>query len=64
MLLLIEWQTDALNQMYPNYKVSPGVGGRMDFNPTERKLLDQVLALILILIGKRHMMNVLKIILA
>ena len=30
------WQTDALNQMYPNYKVSPGVGGRMDFNPTEK----------------------------
>jgi len=30
------WQTDALNQMYPNYKVSPGVGGRMQFNPTEK----------------------------
>ena len=30
------WQTDALNQMYPNYQVSPGVGGRMYFNPTEK----------------------------
>jgi hypothetical protein len=30
------WQTDALNQMYPNYKVSPGVGGRMQYNPTEK----------------------------
>jgi hypothetical protein len=30
------WQTDALNQMYPNYQVSSGVGGRMYFNPTEK----------------------------
>ena len=30
------WQTDALNQMFPNYQVSPGVGGQMYFNPTEK----------------------------
>jgi hypothetical protein len=33
------WQTDALNQMYPNYKVSPGVGGRMDYNQLKESLL-------------------------
>jgi hypothetical protein len=36
-----KWQTDALNQMYPNYKVSPGVGGRMQFNPTDKKFTGQ-----------------------
>jgi hypothetical protein len=30
------WKTDALNQMYPNYQVSPGVGGRMYYQPTEK----------------------------
>jgi hypothetical protein len=30
------WKTDALNQMFPNYAVSPGVGGRMDFRPTTK----------------------------
>jgi hypothetical protein len=30
------WKTDALNQMFPNYAVSPGVGGRMDFRPTDK----------------------------
>jgi len=30
------WKTDALNQMFPNYAVAPGVGGRMDFRPTEK----------------------------
>lgn len=30
------WKTDALNQMYPNYAVSPGVGGRMYFQPTTK----------------------------
>lgn len=27
-------KTDALNQMFPNYKVHPAVGGRMEYNPT------------------------------
>jgi len=30
------WKTDALNQMYPNYQVSPGVGGRMYYQPTQK----------------------------
>jgi len=30
------WKTDALNQMFPNYAVSAGVGGRMDYRPSER----------------------------
>ena len=33
-----KWQTDALNQMYPNYAVSPGVGGRMFFKPGNRQV--------------------------
>jgi hypothetical protein len=32
-----KWQTDALNQMYPNYAVSPGVGGRMQYKPGDKK---------------------------
>ena len=32
-----KWQTDALNQMYPNYAVSPGVGGRMHYKPGDKK---------------------------
>jgi hypothetical protein len=35
------WQTDALNQMYPNYAVSPGVGGRMFYQPGNRKFTGQ-----------------------
>jgi hypothetical protein len=30
------WKTDAMNQMYPNYAVSPGVGGRMYYQPTDK----------------------------
>jgi len=30
------WKTDALNQMFPNYQVSPGVGGQMYYQPTEK----------------------------
>jgi hypothetical protein len=30
------WKTDALNQMYPNYAVSPGVGGRMYYQPSDK----------------------------
>ena len=36
-----KWQTDALNQMYPNYAVSPGVGGRMFFKPGNRQVTGQ-----------------------
>jgi hypothetical protein len=31
-----KWKTDALNQMFPNYAVAPGVGGRMDFRATPK----------------------------
>lgn len=31
-----KWKTDALNQMYPNYRVSPASGGRMYYNPTQK----------------------------
>jgi hypothetical protein len=30
------WKTDALNQMFPNYQVSPGVGGQMYYQPTAK----------------------------
>jgi hypothetical protein len=30
------YKTDALNQMYPNYQVSPGSGGRVAFTPTDK----------------------------
>ena len=30
------WKTDALNQMYPNYQVSPGIGGGVSYTPTEK----------------------------
>jgi hypothetical protein len=36
-----KWKTDALNQMYPNYKVDPTVGGRMAFNPTPKTVNGQ-----------------------
>ena len=36
-----KWQTDALNQMYPNYAVRPGVGGRMEFKPGNRQVTGQ-----------------------
>ena len=35
------WQTDALNQMYPNYAVDADVGGRMDYRPGNRKFTGQ-----------------------
>ena len=34
-------KTDALNQMYPNYAVSPAVGGRMNFVPTKKQVNGQ-----------------------
>ena len=34
-------KTDALNQMYPNYAVSPAVGGRMNFVPTQKQVNGQ-----------------------
>ena len=34
-------KTDALNQMYPNYAVSPAVGGRMNFVPTQKQVTGQ-----------------------
>jgi hypothetical protein len=33
-----KWKTDALNQMYPNYQTAAGPGGKVYFNPTEKKL--------------------------
>lgn len=33
-----KWKTDALNQMYPNYQVSPGSGGRVAYVPTDKEL--------------------------
>jgi len=36
-----KWQTDALNQMYPNYAVSPGSGGRMNFKPGSKQFTGQ-----------------------
>ena len=36
-----KWQTDALNQMYPNYAVSPGVGGRMNYKPGNKQFTGQ-----------------------
>ena len=32
------WKTDAMNQMYPNYQVGPGSGGRVDYTPTEKQV--------------------------
>lgn len=34
-------KTDALNQMYPNYAVSPGVGGRMNYRATDKQFSPQ-----------------------
>jgi hypothetical protein len=31
-----KWKTDALNQMYPNYQTRPGVGGRVEYTPTDK----------------------------
>jgi hypothetical protein len=36
-----KWQTDALNQMYPNYAVSPGSGGRMNYKPGSKQFNGQ-----------------------
>jgi hypothetical protein len=36
-----KWQTDALNQMYPNYAVSPGSGGRMNYKPGSKQFTGQ-----------------------
>lgn len=33
-----KWKTDALNQMYPNYQTRPGVGGKVKYIPTDKKL--------------------------
>ena len=33
-----KWKTDALNQMYPNYQTRTGVGGRVIYTPTDKKL--------------------------
>jgi hypothetical protein len=32
------WKTDALNQMYPNYQVSPGIGGGVSYTPTDKSV--------------------------
>jgi hypothetical protein len=32
------WKTDALNQMYPNYQTRPGVGGRVEYTPTDKQV--------------------------
>lgn len=32
-----KYKTDGMNQMYPNYKVDPSVGGQMYYNPTLKK---------------------------
>ena len=34
------WKTDATNQMYPQYAVSPGVGGRMHFTQGKDHQID------------------------
>jgi hypothetical protein len=31
-------KTDALNQMYPNYQTRPGVGGRVEYTPTDKQV--------------------------
>jgi len=36
-----KWQTDAYNQMYPNYAVNAPSGGRMDFRPTPKTVTGQ-----------------------
>lgn len=36
-----KWQTDALNQMYPNYAVSQGSGGRMTYKPGSKQVTGQ-----------------------
>ena len=36
-----KWRTDALNQMYPNYKVNPSVGGEMAYTPTPKTVTGQ-----------------------
>ena len=33
-----KWKTDALNQMYPNYQTETGVGGKVIYTPTDKKL--------------------------
>ena len=33
-----KWKTDALNQMYPNYQTRPGIGGRVEYTPTDKTL--------------------------
>ena len=32
------WKTDAMNQMYPNYQVGPGSGGRVAYTPTDKEV--------------------------
>lgn len=31
-------KTDAMNQMYPNYQTRPGVGGRVEYTPTDKQV--------------------------
>lgn len=33
-----KWKTDALNQMYPNYQTRPGIGGRVEYTPTDKEV--------------------------
>ena len=33
-----KWKTDALNQLYPNYQTLPGIGGRVVYTPTDKKV--------------------------
>ena len=34
------YQTDALNQLYPQYNVDPSVGGKLTFDPTKARQID------------------------
>jgi len=34
------YQTDALNQLYPQYNVDPSVGGKMTFDPSKARQID------------------------
>jgi hypothetical protein len=36
-----KWKTDALNQMYENYKVRPSIGGEMAYKPTAKTVTGQ-----------------------
>ena len=36
-----KYKTDALNQIYPNYALAAGVGGKMYYRPTDKKFTGQ-----------------------